>query len=589
MSRFDPSNIDYEPVSITVTRTAYAQMQGQRFYPPRVFHSERWPNSGYERDQRERGMKISCGFEILYDESKHTINKNQQFQQNNSFEPIDKNEFKTFIDKLKSVEFFNGEIEGSKKYNEKYEEAKRTWKMIKENKDSDDEDIRKSFAQNVETLINENEIPNNIVRNREDDESWINVDATDFDDYLSQRMSTFNDSKNIHDVNLQTSAETLGKFSDKLHTFVEGEGNMQSVRFENEEFSDEEDDNSENENENSVMTEEDKNRIMTNLVPSLQANEWGAENSKKNDGMKLDSKGEQDLINQIKSFVEDPEEQKKTAEDEKLRSRVFERNKYDGHSDSEDDNDDEIESRENNRNVNIVGEDEGEEEENLPQVEGDIDIDMGNEEDDFVKFSRSTLGIDDQLWEKIINDRKQRGVFIPEFENKQVYNDNDNEQKHKAKEKGKGKGKGIDVDIKGSFKDKGKRRADDNDIINNDINIKSKNDKLNSFEAVMEAMDNELKNIKGSNPTFDNNNNGNDDDDDEQLIAMDQELKSILARVDPNDETLESDDDDYNDLESGDYTSIKNFLESFKAQSGLSGPVSNLAGSLGERLPRDHQ
>lgn len=36
-----------------------------------------------------------------------------------------------------------------------------------------------------------------------------------------------------------------------------------------------------------------------------------------------------------------------------------------------------------------------------------------------------------------------------------------------------------------------------------------------------------------------------------------------------------------------DYTLIKNFLESFKSQQGLSGPVSNLIGRMGWQLPRD--
>ena len=47
MSRFNPT--DTTPISITVTRTAYAQMQGQRFYPPRTFHPDSWPSAGRER------------------------------------------------------------------------------------------------------------------------------------------------------------------------------------------------------------------------------------------------------------------------------------------------------------------------------------------------------------------------------------------------------------------------------------------------------------------------------------------------------------------------------------------------------------
>ena len=67
--------------------------------------------------------------------------------------------------------------------------------------------------------------------------------------------------------------------------------------------------------------------------------------------------------------------------------------------------------------------------------------------------------------------------------------------------------------------------------------------------------------------------------------AMDAELKAALEH---------DDDVDDDELELGgeagiDYNLIKNFLESFKSQAGLSGPVSNLAGRLqpGWGLPRD--
>jgi hypothetical protein len=64
--------------------------------------------------------------------------------------------------------------------------------------------------------------------------------------------------------------------------------------------------------------------------------------------------------------------------------------------------------------------------------------------------------------------------------------------------------------------------------------------------------------------------------------AMDAELKAALGH----------DDDDEVELDGEgniDYNLIKNFLESFKSQAGLSGPVSNLAGRLqpGWGLPRD--
>ena len=68
--------------------------------------------------------------------------------------------------------------------------------------------------------------------------------------------------------------------------------------------------------------------------------------------------------------------------------------------------------------------------------------------------------------------------------------------------------------------------------------------------------------------------------------AMDAELKALLEREGLGDDS----DDDGEEMDTGiDYNLIKNFLESFKSQAGLSGPVSNLAGRLQPdfKLPRD--
>lgn len=64
--------------------------------------------------------------------------------------------------------------------------------------------------------------------------------------------------------------------------------------------------------------------------------------------------------------------------------------------------------------------------------------------------------------------------------------------------------------------------------------------------------------------------------------AMAAELKAALEADDESDDEAGETNIDYN--------LIKNFLQSFKAQGGLAGPVSNLAGRLdgdGWGLPRD--
>lgn len=74
-------------------------------------------------------------------------------------------------------------------------------------------------------------------------------------------------------------------------------------------------------------------------------------------------------------------------------------------------------------------------------------------------------------------------------------------------------------------------------------------------------------------------------DDEDIEAAMEAELQAVLERGLPDDEDLELADDS----QKTEYNIIKNFLESFKSQGGLSGPVGNLAGRLqpGWQIPRD--
>jgi hypothetical protein len=111
------------------------------------------------------------------------------------------------------------------------------------------------------------------------------------------------------------------------------------------------------------------------------------------------------------------------------------------------------------------------------------------------------------------------------------------------------------------------------------------NPNLDSFEAVMQAMDAELARTSKQKPVkLDKGKSKAMAVEDEADIeaAMDAELKSMLEKGNGG-----GDDDD--EEEPMDYNLIKNFLESFKSQGGLSGPVSNLAGRLQPdwQLPRD--
>ena len=69
MTHFPPSPAIL--TSVSMTRAAYAQLQGQKYHPPRSFGTEwhvRDEAGPSERRWRDLGVKISVGFEIMYRE-----------------------------------------------------------------------------------------------------------------------------------------------------------------------------------------------------------------------------------------------------------------------------------------------------------------------------------------------------------------------------------------------------------------------------------------------------------------------------------------------------------------------------------------
>lgn len=158
-----------------------------------------------------------------------------------------------------------------------------------------------------------------------------------------------------------------------------------------------------------------------------------------------------------------------------------------------------------------------------------------------------------------------------------------------------------------------------------DLGGPGRNPELDSFEAVMAAMERELERLKAEPKThvpeppskatesradvkgkgkgkakatpasrpnlsaFDDGDGGGDEEMLDLQQSMDAELRSSLKR----DMEVVSSDEDGGDSEEEvpmDYNLIKNFLESFKSQQGLTGPVQGLAGRLQGSdwaLPRD--
>lgn len=79
-----------------------------------------------------------------------------------------------------------------------------------------------------------------------------------------------------------------------------------------------------------------------------------------------------------------------------IRPPILPRNVFDGvDSDDESDEDDPVVDEED--------------EEEQPQVVGEVEIDMGEEEDEFIEFARHALGVSDEQWKEILEERRERG------------------------------------------------------------------------------------------------------------------------------------------------------------------------------------
>ena len=154
-----------------------------------------------------------------------------------------------------------------------------------------------------------------------------------------------------------------------------------------EESSDESDPESDNGTEHILSGERtiEQQQAMDNLIPALEPSEYGRMPPCFHDNS-------QRVADDVPKLATPDDQTKPKAKP--IRPPILLRDKYDG-VDSDDETDlEDVDS---------------EEEEERPQVIGEIEIDMQQEEEEFIEFSRQALGISDAQWAEIVKDRKERG------------------------------------------------------------------------------------------------------------------------------------------------------------------------------------
>ena len=155
-------------------------------------------------------------------------------------------------------------------------------------------------------------------------------------------------------------------------------------------FSDSRVDSDDDEEESASTARRD---ALEKLVPGIDPSEYGRMPASFYDGS-------QRIAPKLKNDFQSAESARETdilsARSRPVRAPILARDRYEG-VDSDD---------------NTDGEDgpvDEEEEEEQPQLVGEIEVDMAEEEEEFLEFSRQTLGISDDQWQQILQERRGRG------------------------------------------------------------------------------------------------------------------------------------------------------------------------------------
>lgn len=151
MRRFRPSPAHC--ATVRMSRPLYAQLASQRFYPPKPFERAGWltvsPNDdptspqNIESRRRDIGMKVACGFEMLYQEEKSSLarqrgpssTKIDVERSGRTSHPSQNQAYLKYLVALNDSGYFQGETAGSSLYT-KLEARLAEWAKADEQEDS---------------------------------------------------------------------------------------------------------------------------------------------------------------------------------------------------------------------------------------------------------------------------------------------------------------------------------------------------------------------------------------------------------------------------------------------------------------------
>ena len=184
MKHFPPSENDLT-VRVRFTRCLYAMLAKPRYLPDKKSGWKIPMQSDPSYKAWDLGMKLTCGFEMLAAQASKRKSGREALNSTSN------QKFEHFLKKLSETGYFQGEIEGSKKYTMLLEQARQYYTTSTAADDDQSNDLR--FSSGILEMTNNyrhdaSESNEDDSTTKSDDESWLDVEPESFDALLRQHF-----------------------------------------------------------------------------------------------------------------------------------------------------------------------------------------------------------------------------------------------------------------------------------------------------------------------------------------------------------------------------------------------------------------
>ncbi|KAG9306555.1 hypothetical protein G9A89_004752 [Geosiphon pyriformis] len=228
MENFPPSTSI--TVLVKMTKTLYAQIKSQKFHPPKAFKLP--PNTSGKFKAADLGMKLACGFEILFSDP-YYANLSSNIQEDKDYPFINDPNWLAFHHNLVKRNYYRNEIVGSKLYKqldtiakEQYLKNRNPVNLSNEEFSSEIFPLKQIHQLLEQPLLSADELAaKNLF---EDDDSWMNIKPMDLENILKatelgpheKQQSDYEANENGPDLNKMV--EDFENFIDFDEAGIEG-------------------------------------------------------------------------------------------------------------------------------------------------------------------------------------------------------------------------------------------------------------------------------------------------------------------------------------------------------------------------------